>query len=53
MSKTTKVWDAKRPGLKIEAKRLRGNVLWGKRLVTAKITENISNGRFLTVDTLQ
>ena len=36
-----------------KAKRLGRNVLGGKRLVTAKITENISSGRFLTVDTLQ
>ena len=33
----------KRPGLKIEAKRLGRKRLGAKRLVTAKITENIRN----------
>ena len=47
------LWDAKRPGLKIEAKRLGRNVFWAKRLDTAKMTENTSNGRLLRDDTLQ
>ena len=36
-----------------KAKRLGGNVLGAKRLSTTKMTENIKNGSFLTVDTLQ
>ena len=43
---TTRVYGAKRPGLKIEVKRLGGNVLGAKRLLTAKMNTSIWHKKY-------